>query len=127
MTSSILPIWTDDELYTIHKTLDIDGMRTSMNGTGTAANFGDNYIYSEAMIATMLDAMIDYRGSGSLDMFATQEFFNKMLLAKDLNGRRIYSNKGELATALNVNGVYPVSKFANKTRTVTIGGKEHTM
>lgn len=123
----IRPIWTDDELYTIHKTLDIDGMRTSMNGTGAAANFGDNYIYSEAMIATMLDAMIDYRGSGSLDMFATQEFFNKMLLAKDLNGRRIYSNKGELATALNVNGVYPVSKFANKTRTVTIGGKEHTM
>lgn len=123
----IRPIWTDDELYTIHKTLDVEGMRQSMNGTNTGANFGDNYIYSEAMIATMLDAMIAYRGSGSLDMFATQEFFNKMLLAKDLNGRRIYSNKSELATALNVNGVYPVSKFANKTRKVTIDGKEHTM
>lgn len=123
----IRPIWTDDDLYTIHKTLDIAAARKNMNGTNTEANFGDNYIYSEAMIATMLDAMITYRGSGNMDMFATQEFFNKMLLAKDLNGRRIYSNKSELATALNVNGVYPVSKFANKTRTVEIGGKIHTM
>ena len=60
-------------------------------------------------------------------MFCTQEFFNKVLLAKDLNGRRIYANKNELATAMDVNNVFPVSEFANKTRTVTVGSTTKTM
>ena len=50
-----------------------------------------------------------------------------MLLARDLNGRRLYSNKSELATALGVNNIYPVSKMANKTRTVGSGASEKTM
>lgn len=110
----IRPVWTDDELFTIHKNL--TPFMTEINGD-FSDNFGENYKYSEAMVAAILDAMIDYRGTGSLDMFCTQQFFNKMLLARDLNGRRVYSNKSELATALGVNNIYPVSKFANKTRT----------
>ena len=51
-------------------------------------------------------------------MFCTQQFFNKLILAKDLNGRRLYSNKNELTTALDVANVYAVPEFANKTRTV---------
>ena len=41
---------------------------------------------------------------------------NVMLLARDMNGRRIYSSKAELATALNVGGIYTAEQFANKTR-----------
>jgi len=111
----VRPIWGDQNLFTIYKTLDITG---TPNGTNTAANFGDSYLYAQAMEEAMLDAKIDYRGTGAADMFCQQQFFNKMMLAKDLNGRRLYANKNELATALDVNNIYNVPEFANKTRTV---------
>ena len=41
-----------------------------------------------------------------------------MLLARDLNGRRIYNTKAELASALNVGEIYTAEQFANKTRKV---------
>lgn len=109
----IRPIWGDDPLFTITKNLTT--YMTDLNGD-FSDNFGENYKYAEAMVAAVLDAMIDYRGSGNVDMFCTQQFVNKMLLARDLNGRRIYANKQELATALGVRAIHPVSKFANKTR-----------
>lgn len=113
----IRPIWTDPDLYTIHKTLNI--------ASGT--DFGENYLYATAMEEALLDAKIDYRGTGTADMFCTQQFYNKMLLAKDLNGRRIYNNKNELATALDVGNIYNVPEFANKTRTVTDGSSTKTL
>lgn len=120
----IRPVWTDDDLYTIHKELVID---SEMNGSETGAHFGESYIMAETAIEALLDAKIDYRGTGTPDMFCTQQFINKMLLAKDLNGRRIYANKGELATALGVNNIYAVSKMANKTRTAGSGASAKTM
>lgn len=122
--SHIRPIYGDDDLYTIYKELDLEA---ETNGTDTAANFGENYILAEAAIAAILDAKIDFRGTGTPDMFCTQQFINKMLLAKDMNGRRIYSNKSELATALGVNNIYPVSKMANVTRTKGTGQDAKTM
>lgn len=119
----IRPIWTDNELFTIHKELKLD---VNANGTGTVANFGDAYRYAEAVEELLLDAKIDYRGSGAMDMFCTQAFYNKMLLAKDRNGRRIYSNKNELNTALDVNNVYAVPEFATQTRTVNVDGTNKT-
>ena len=109
-------IWTDNDVYTIHKVLELD----------TTGDFGVNYQYAAALEEALLDAKIDYRGTGSADMFCTQAFFNKVLLAKDLNGRRIYANKNELATAMDVNNVYAVSEFANKTREVTVNGETKT-
>lgn len=120
----IRPIWGDDELFTIYKEIDLD---SEMNGTDTQANFGENYILAEAAIAALLDAKIDFRGTGTPDMFCTQQFINKMLLAKDMNGRRIYANKGELATALGVANIYPVSKMQGKTRTKGSGASAKTM
>jgi len=120
----VRPIWTDDDLYTIH--VDIAPYMADINGQ-FSDNFGENYKYSEGMIAAMLDAMIDYRGSGSMVMFCTPQFINKMLLARDLNGRRLYSSKSELATALNVNAIYPVSKLAGKTRTKGTGADAKEM
>jgi hypothetical protein len=111
----IRPIWTDEDVYTIHKVLKLDA---NANGSNTAANFGNSFRYAEAVEELLLDAKIDYRGSGSLAMYCTQQFWNKMILARDLNGRRIYSNKNELMTALDVNSVHAVPEFQNKTRTV---------
>ena len=121
----IRPVWLDDDRYTIHKELVTDP--SVVNGTDTQAHFGESYILAEAAIEALLDAKIDYRGTGTPDMFCTQQFINKMLLAKDLNGRRIYANKGELATALGVNNIYAVSKMANKTRTSGEGASAKTM
>ena len=111
----VRPIWTDDDVYTIHKVLTLPA---DANGTNTAANFGNSFRYAEAVEELLLDAKIDYRGSGNLSMFCTQQFWNKMQLARDLNGRRIYGTKNELMTALDVNAVHTVPEFQNKTRTV---------
>ena len=110
----IRPIWTDNEIFTIRKVLTLG----NSNGTNTAANFGDGYRYAQAAEEALLDAKIDYRGSGAMDMFTTQQFYNKMILAKDLNGRRMFSNKNELLTALDVNNLYNVPEFNGLTRTV---------
>lgn len=106
----IRPIWTDNGIFTIKKTISVEA---AANDPG----FGANYLYAQAVEEAILDAKIDYRGSGNMDMFCSQRFFNKIQLAKDLNGRRLYTNKGELTSALDVNGVYNVPEFDGLTRT----------
>ena len=123
MPDHIRNIWNDADIFTIHKVVSISG---TPNGSNTAANFGSNYLYAQATEEALLDARIDFRGTGDCDMFCTQQFFNKLLLAKDLNGRRLYQNKGELTAALDVENMFPVAEMANKTRTVTVDGVEKT-
>ena len=117
----IRSIWHDDELYTIHADVDIAAARAELQGTDTNKHFGDNYIYAEAIITAALYARERYKGSGSLDFFCTPHLLNVMLLARDLNGRRIYDSKSDLAAALNVNAIYTVEQFEGKTRTTTEG------
>lgn len=114
--SHIRPIWTDDDLYTIHYDVDIEGMKKSLQGTNTGANFGENYIYAEAIIQAALYSREKYKGSGSLDFYCTPHLLNVMLLARDLNGRRIYSSVSDLAAALNVNSIRTAEQFEGKTR-----------
>lgn len=113
----VRPIWTDDELYTIHANVDIAAAKAELQGTNTAANFGDNYVYAEAIIAAALYARENYKGSGSLDFYCTPHLLNVMLLARDLNGRRIYESKSDLAAALNVNAIHTVEQFEGRVRT----------
>lgn len=113
----VRPIWTDDELYTIHADVDIAAAKAELQGTNTAANFGDNYVYAEAIIAAALYARENYKGSGSLDFYCTPHLLNVMLLARDLNGRRIYESKSDLAAALNVNAIHTVEQFEGRVRT----------
>lgn len=120
----IRPIWTDDDLYTIHVDLDINKAKTELQGTGTGASFGENYIYAEALINTVLYARENYKGSGTPDFFMTPHMLNVMLLARDMNGRRIYSSKAELASALNVGNIYTAEQFEGKTRTTSDAKKK---
>lgn len=113
----IRPIWTDDELYTLHVDLDVAGAKSELQGTNTGANFGENYVLAEAMVNTVLYARENYKGTGTPDMFLTPHMLNVMLLARDLNGRRIYSSKSELASALNVGNIVTAEQFEGKTRT----------
>lgn len=115
----IRPIWTDDDLYTLHVDLDVKAAKAELQGTNTGANFGENYIMAEAMINTVLYAREKFKGSGTPDYFCTPRMLNIMLLARDMNGRRIYSSKAELASALNVGNIYTAEQFEGKTRTTT--------
>lgn len=123
-SDKIRPIWTDDDLYTIHVDLDIDKAKKELQGTGTGVSFGENYIYAEAIINTVLHARENYKGSGTPDFFVTPHMLNVMLLARDMNGRRIYSSKAELASALNVGNIYTAEQFEGKTRTTTDSKKK---
>lgn len=118
----IRSIWNDNDLYCIHQSIDYEEIKTKLNGTNTGANFGEEYIKAEATIAAALYAREKYKGSGSLDYYCTPHALNVMLLARDLNGRRIYSSKADLAAALNVENIYTVEQFEGKTREVTSGG-----
>ena len=113
----IRPIWLDDELYTIHVDLDIEAAKAELQGTNTGANFGENYVRAEATINTVLYAREKYKGTGTPDYFCTPHALNVMLLARDQNGRRIYSTKDELAASLNVCAIYTAEQFEGKTRT----------
>ena len=113
----IRSIWHDDELYTIHYDVDIAAARTALQGSNTSANFGDNYIYAEAIITAALYSREKFKGSGTPDLYCTPHLLNVMLLARDLNGRRIYDSKADLAAALNVGNIYTVEQFEGLTRT----------
>lgn len=117
----IQPVWGDIELYTIYQDVDIAAAKAELQGTNTGANFGDNYIYAEAIITAALYAREKYKGSGSLDFYCTPHLLNVMLLARDLNGRRIYESKSDLAAALNVRNIYTVEQYEGKTRKTTEG------
>ena len=117
----IQPVWGDIELYTIYQDVDVKAAKAELQGTNTGANFGDNYIYAEAIITAALYAREKYKGSGSLDFYCTPHLLNIMLLARDLNGRRIYESKSDLAAALNVSNIYTVEQYEGKTRKTTEG------
>ena len=115
-------IWNDEELYTIHYDVDVKAAKKELQGTNTNANFGENYIYAEAVVTAALYSREKFKGTGTPDFYCTPHLVNVMLLARDLNGRRIYDSKSDLAKALNVNSIVEVEQFEGKTRT-TDGGK----
>lgn len=110
-------IWNDDELYTIHQDVDIKAAKTKLQGTDTASSFGDNYVYAEAIIEAALYSREQYKGSGNLKFYCTPHLLNVMLLARDMNGRRIYSSKADLQAALNVSSIETVEQFEGLVRT----------
>lgn len=122
----IRSIWNDEELYTIHAQVDVAAAKEELQGTDTNAHFGENYIYAEAIITAALYAREQYKGSGNLDFYCAPHLLNVMLLARDLNGRRIYSSKADLAAALNVKAIHTIEQFEGKVRT-DAQGKEHKL
>lgn len=106
--TKIIPIWTDAEMFTINTTIEIGDKDT----TNTRA---------DKFIDAAVRAHDDYRGSGSPTMYVDQSVLTDMLLQKDLNGRRIYTSKAELATALLVDDIIPIPVMKGLRRSVTVG------
>lgn len=113
----IRPIWKDNEEYTLHYDVDIEAAREELQGTDTGVHFGENYIYAEAVITAALYSREKFKGTGTPDFYCTPHLVNVMLLARDLNGRRIYDSKADLAKALNCNSIIEVEQFEGLTRT----------
>lgn len=112
----IRSVWNDNDLYTIHYDVDIEAARAELNGSKTDMSFGENYIYSEAIITAALYAREKYKGTGTPDFFCTPHLVNVMLLARDMNGRRIYNSKADLAAALNIGELYTAEQFEGLVR-----------
>ena len=106
--TKIIPIWTDAEMFTINTTIEIGDNDT----TNTRA---------DKFIDAAVRAHDDYCGSGSPTMYVDQSVLTDMLLQKDLNGRRIYTSKAELATALLVDDIIPIPVMKGLRRSVTVG------
>ena len=123
----IRPIWKDNEEYTIHVDVDIAKAKQELQGTDTNAHFGENYIYAEAIITAALYSREKFKGTGTPDFYCTPHLVNVMLLARDLNGRRIYDSKADLAKALNCNSIIEVEHFEGLTRTTDDGDKKQLL
>jgi len=117
----IRSVWNDNETYTIHYPVSVDGEYTreilnAVNLTGDSTNYTENYKYAEALVASALISREKYKGTGTPDFYCDPHILNIMLLARDLNGRRMYDSKADLAKALNVNSIETAEQFANKKR-----------
>ena len=122
----IRSIWNDKEIYTIHKDVDLEAAKKELQGTNTGANFGDKYVYSEAVIEAALYAREGYKGTGIPDYYCTPHSLNTMLLARDRNGRKIYNSKADIVAALNVKDIYTAEQFDGLVRTDD-AGKKHEL
>lgn len=119
----IRPVWHDDDLYTIKAPVDITAMKTKLQGTNTSANFGEEYIYTESIIAASLHAREQYKAKGTPDFYCTPHLLNTMLLTRDLNGRRIYDSAADLAKVLQVGNIFTVEQMDGLTREDKSGNK----
>lgn len=101
---NIRPIYTDDEVYSIHYVVD---MPTSGDITET----------SNAIIDAANFARSDYKGSGTPVFFADPKTISTLLMARDKIGNRMYRNMTDLAAAMRVSEVVEVPVMENMTRT----------
>ena len=119
--TKIRPIWTDDELYTIHRTVDFSAVAAELQGTDTATYFGEGFVKAEAFVQELMYGREDAKNLGQGDLFIKPHTLSMMLLARDRNGRRIYNTIEELRAALNVNEIITVEQFEGQVRTAANG------
>lgn len=117
----IRSVLNDEELYTIHYDVDIEGMKQKLQGTNTHMYFGEEFVYAEAVVTAALYSREQYKGKGQPDFYCDPHTLNMMLLARDRNGRRIYDSVEDLRKALNVGAIETVEQMAGKTRTTAEG------
>lgn len=119
-------IQNDVDPYVIHRDVDLAAAKKDLQGSNTSANFGEDYIFMEAMVRDTLFAREKYKGSGNPDMYIEPHSLNRMQLAKDRNGRRVYDTVSDVAKALNVGSIHTAEQFADKIR-VDKDGKKHKL
>lgn len=94
----IRPIWKDDPLFTIRKSISTD----------TPENMAKEFIKAA------IRARKDYRGSGNPTLFTTEDWLTEMLLLEDGIGHPLYKTEAELATKLRVSKIVTVPVMENQ-------------
>ena len=103
--SNIRPIWTDDDLYTIKKVIPVAAAATSDQK-------------AKLFIQSAIRARKDYKGSGTPNLYTTEDVLTDCLLMEDTTGRVIYDSVEKLATALRVKKIVTVPVMEGLTRVV---------
>ena len=106
---NIRPIWTDDDLFTIKKLVEVD-----------LASASESDIAKE-FIRSVIKSRKDYKGSGNPVLFTTEDFLTDCLLLEDTTGRVIYDSVSKLASVLRVSDIVTVPVMEGLTRTTTEG------
>lgn len=100
---NIRPIWTDEEVYTIRKDVQV--------AAGASA---DDKV--KEFIRTVVKSRKEYKGSGNPTLYTTEDMLTDCLLLEDKNGRVIYDTVEKLAHALRVKNIVTVEVMENQTR-----------
>lgn len=111
---NIRPIWKDDALYTVKKSVEV-----AADATADAK--------AKAFIRAAVKSRKAYKGSGSPSLYTTEDVLTDCLLMEDTTGRVIYDSVDKLATALRVKEIITVPVMEGLTRvdgadTVTLMG-----
>lgn len=101
----IRPIWTDADLFTIKY-----GFTPAQNATEEAI---------AKQFIKLAKKRKDYRGSGNLIAFMSEDMLDTCLNIEDLNGRVIYDSVDKLATAMRVNRIVTCPLMDNLTRSTS--------
>ena len=107
----IRPIYKDNDVYTIHETVNIPA----------AATFNQ---IADAIIETSVLSRKNYMGSGQPTMYASTDIITRMLLSKDTLGHRMYRSEAELAAALRVKEIVEIPIFDGITRVAQVTTEE---
>lgn len=101
----IRPIWTDDEVYTVHSTVD-----ASLTGSAKAQAFIDQVIRQRK----------NYKGSGAPTLYVGSDLLTEMRLIKNaVTGDRIYKSDKDLADEMRVANIVEIELLDGLTRTVS--------
>lgn len=112
--TNIIPIWKDADLFTISVRVEVK-------------NNDSDDAKSEKMIRAFLKKRKDYKGSGNITFFTTEDVLTDLLLIEDGIGNRKYKEVSDVAKALRVNRIVTVPVMENQTRVVDMGeGKNET-
>lgn len=103
---NIRPVISDDDLYTIKYTV-TKGKDYTQEGN----SYSDNDSRTKGVIRAAIRSRKDYKGSGTPTFFTTEDVLTDMLLIEDQNGRRIYNNINDLATALRCKEIVTIPEM----------------
>lgn len=110
--TSIRPIWTDEDTYTIKSGINV-----------TADTTDDDK--AKAFIKACIKSRKNYKGSGNPVMYMSEDMLTNCLLLEDVNGRIIYDSIEKLANRLRVRKIVTVPVMENLTRVV--GSNTHEL
>lgn len=108
---NVRPIYGDNDVYVVYKDVTLTGDRNDD---------------ADALIDAALEARKDYMGSGNPTFYASTDIINRMLLAKDKIGRRLYSTLTELADVLRVSEIVEIPVMEGVERTAGEGASAKT-